>query len=85
MGCQQKNKRSVSGDEKKEKESLDVLEGVCLDRDWIRWTRYFGCATFMLAIALFVLVLEGALNGTSNPPSVNSTTALDTGTKGDPE
>ncbi len=42
MGCQQQHTELDFS------ESLDHLQHLCPDKEWIYWTRYFGCGTAMI-------------------------------------
>jgi phosphatidylglycerophosphate synthase len=47
---------------KKEKETIDAIAGLCVDKNDIKWTRYFGPATY----TLFIIGLMYYLNRNSN-------------------
>ena len=57
LGCQQRWTNSVFGEE-----SLDILMKLCPNKDWIVYTRYFGCGVFNLLFIGFLLLLSSGKN-----------------------
>ena len=56
MGCQQRHRpRPSTEEDAEEAETLDDLQVLCHHREWIRWTRYFGSGTFVVALLLYVM------------------------------
>lgn len=48
MGCQQ---RYVSSDE-----TLNTFKMLCQNPEWIRWTRFFGCGTYVLFVGILAYI-----------------------------
>lgn len=70
IGCQQKH----FNDNKEKKEFLDNFKILCVKKEWITWTRFFGSGTFYASILLLVLVLEYIkINDHSQNQGVGST------------
>jgi phosphatidylglycerophosphate synthase len=49
MGCQEKNSNHTSV-----QPVLDKLKNMCHNKNWIEFTRFFGCGTQVLAVVLIV-------------------------------
>jgi len=56
MGCQEK----IWDDSKKDKqdEYLSFLKKMCYRKEWIKWTRFFGSGTFIIAVTISILLLK---------------------------
>jgi hypothetical protein len=56
VGCYQKFYLETN---KKEQESIDILSELCIDKNNIKWTRYFGPGTYTLFVIGLMYYLHG--------------------------